>query len=70
MKIFKLVSWFSIGLAVLFILITGICFVLDLNLLGVRHIVNFLHTANSFLLLAIAVYLVTDKFQCCDQNKQ
>jgi hypothetical protein len=63
MKIYKWIVWISIAIAVLFIFITGICFVFNLNLCGVRHIVNFLHTANSFLLLAIAIHYLTSEYR-------
>lgn len=70
MKIFKWIVWASIVMAILFIAITGISFIFNFQIFGVAHIVNFLHTANSFLFLAIAIYFVTDKFRCCDPNKK
>jgi len=70
MKILKWVVWISVAMAILLMAITGISFVFNLHLFGVAHIVNFLHTANSFLLLAVAIYLVTDKFRCCNQDSK
>lgn len=67
MKFLKCVVWISIAMAFLLMAITAISFVFNLHLFGVAHIVNFLHSANSFLLLAVAIYLVTDKFRCSNQ---
>jgi hypothetical protein len=57
MKIFKIIAWIS-GIFASIVLIVGIISLLTgTTLLGIRHVVNYFHVANSTLLLAILCVL-------------
>jgi hypothetical protein len=66
MKILRWVAWISLGLAGIIIilacimLVTGICF------FGFNHAVNYFAVANSFLLVTIALFIVTKQCCCCE----
>ena len=68
MKILKWISWIFVVLAVLLILFSVLSFLINLDTGGINKI-NYFHAANSFILLAIALYLLTDKFGCCKEKK-
>ena len=70
MKLLKWIVWGSIAVAVILILMAGISLVFNMNIVGTGHVVNFIHAANCFLLLSIALYVVTDKLACCCKTKE
>jgi hypothetical protein len=70
MKICKWIAWVFLTVAVLLILFAGVAFVFDINTGGINKI-SFFHAANSFLLLTIALYLLTDQFgKCCSKEEK
>jgi len=63
MKFFNIVAW-TCGILGALIIILGIIYaVFGLNVLGIRHFVNYFHIANSLLVLAILSLLA--KTSCC-----
>lgn len=67
MKLFKFAAWISgiVGLVILLIAIVSL--IIGQNLFGFRHVINYIHTANSFLLLAILCVLAHNG---CALNKE
>jgi hypothetical protein len=65
MKTIRWIAWISAALAVVIIILAGISLVTNKFLFGVAHVINFFQTANSFLLLAITLFIAT-KQCCCD----
>ena len=69
MKFLRWVVWILIALAVILIVIAGLSMVFHFNIESINKI-SYFHAANSLLLLAIAIFLVTEKCcHCCDQPK-
>jgi hypothetical protein len=66
MKILKWVAWFSVAMAAILILLAVFCQVFHLHHFHVMHNVSFVHAANSFLLLSIAMFIATKKCCNCD----
>jgi len=68
MKICKWIAWALLAVSVLLILFACITFVFDISTGGINKI-SFFHAANSFLLLTIALYLLTNQFgKCCSKE--
>ena len=65
MKLLKWIVWGSIAVAVILMVMAGVSLLFNINIVGTGHVVNFIHAANCFLLLSIAIFLVTDKLSCC-----
>ncbi|MBN2610275.1 MAG: hypothetical protein JXB00_01835 [Bacteroidales bacterium] len=53
MKIFNLTSWIAGIIAGVLVLLAFIALIFKVELLGVRHVYNYFHVANSLLLIAI-----------------
>ncbi len=57
MKLFKLAAWVTGIVGAVILLIAVISLIIGQNIFGFRHVINYIHTANSFLLLAILCVL-------------
>jgi hypothetical protein len=64
MKVLNWIAWISAGIGVLLILLAGISTLTKSVLLGVVHTVNYFHAANSFFLLAIALFVFLYRCEC------
>ncbi|MFO7657430.1 MAG: hypothetical protein R6W78_10205 [Bacteroidales bacterium] len=53
MKIFNFTSWITGAAAGVLVLLALIALIFKVELLGVRHVYNYFHIANSLLLIAI-----------------
>ncbi len=59
MKILRWIAWISIAAAVIIMILGAISLISGSSLFGLVHVVNYYHVANSALLLAIALILIT-----------
>ena len=57
MKNINWIGWVSLGIAVIIILLGVIFLITGKEMFGIKHLVNFFHAANTFLLLAIAIFI-------------
>ena len=64
MKTLNWVAWISAAIAAVIILLACISLLIGRVIFGFSHAVNFFHAANSFLLLATALFIVTKKCEC------
>jgi hypothetical protein len=64
MKALNWIGWISLGIAALIILLAGISLVTGRNMFGFSHLVNYFHVANTFILFAIALFIVIYKCDC------
>lgn len=64
MKALNWIGWISGGIGVLIVLLAAISLLIGRNLFGFLHIVNFFHAANSFFLIAIALFIVVNRCEC------
>jgi hypothetical protein len=58
------IAWTSLAIAVLIILLGGIFLLTGKEIFGIKHLVNYFHAANTFLLLAIALFLYVYRCEC------
>ncbi len=58
MKYLKYLIWIAGILAGLLMILGTVAFLFDIRPLGINHVVNFFHVANSFLLMAICITLL------------
>jgi hypothetical protein len=73
MKILKWMGWASAILGTVLLVMGVVSQVFKLNIFDVQHNVSFVHAANAFFLLAIAVFIVTKKCCsdcCCDKDEK
>jgi hypothetical protein len=63
MKTLHLIGWISGGMGLLIVIFAAISVLLQRNLFGFTHLVNYFHAANSFFLLAIALFLGISKWE-------
>jgi hypothetical protein len=70
MKILKLLGYLSLSLGFVLLLIGVFSQLLSWNLFSVQHNISIIHTANGFILLAVALFVVTKKCceNCCDKK--
>jgi hypothetical protein len=64
MKALNWIAWISAAIAVVIILLACISLFMGKGILGFNHAVNFFQASNSFMLLAIAMFIVTKKCNC------
>jgi hypothetical protein len=64
MKILNWMGWISCGIGILIIVFAGISLILGRNLFGFSHIINYFNAANSFFLITIALFIVTNRCEC------
>ena len=64
MKTLNWIGWISLGIAAMIILIAGISLVTEKSLFGIRHVVNYFQAASTFILFAIALFIVVYKCNC------
>jgi hypothetical protein len=67
MKLPRLIAWISLSIAGILVIMGAISMLLCKNLFGITHVINYFHVANSFILIAIAVFIAT-KQCCCDSD--
>jgi len=64
MKTLNWIGWISLGIGALIILLAGICLITGKILFGFTHIVNYFHAASTFILFAIALFIVVYSCDC------
>lgn len=69
MKICTWIVWILIAVAVILMIIAGVNLLFGFEIWGI-NLISFFHAANSFLLLSIAIYLVSGKCCNCEQCKE
>jgi hypothetical protein len=67
MKKSRIIAWISLSVAVLLIILGGISIITCKTYFGIGKVINIFHVANSFILVAIALFIAT-KQCCCDCN--
>ncbi len=71
MKILRWIGYASTAAGALLIILGLIGIVFHMGILGFSHPVSFLHAANTILLLAIALFILTKQCCCsCCENKE
>lgn len=70
MKAIRWIAWISAAIAVVIIIVAGVSLLACKLIPGIEHGVNYFHIANSFLLLAIALFIATKHCcKCCSDEK-
>jgi hypothetical protein len=70
MKAIRWIAWISAAVAVVIIILAVISLITCKLIPGVEHGINYFHIANTFLLLAIALFIVTKHCcTCCSDEK-
>jgi ABC-type nickel/cobalt efflux system permease component RcnA len=64
MKALNWIGWISGGIGAIIILLAVISLVTGKNIFGFGHVVNYFQAANSFLLMAIALFIVVYRCDC------
>ena len=64
MKNLNWIGWISLAVAVLIILFGGIFMITGREMFGIRHLVNYFHASNTFILLAIAIFIYSYRCEC------
>jgi hypothetical protein len=64
MKVLNWIGWISCCIGILIIVFAGISLILGRNLFGFSHIINYFNAANSFFLITIALFIVTNRCEC------
>jgi hypothetical protein len=64
MKTLKWIGWISGGIGAAIVLVVVISIVSGKNIFGYHHAVNYFNAANSFFLMAIAVFIVVYRCEC------
>jgi hypothetical protein len=70
MKAIRWIAWISAAIAVVIIILAGVALISGKLIHGIEHGVNYFHIANSFLLLAIAMFIVTRNYSLCSDKKE
>jgi hypothetical protein len=66
MKALRVISWISTCVAVVIMVLACISLITGKTFFGFLHAVNYFQAADSFLLLAIALFIVTKCCACCN----
>ncbi len=64
MKSLNWIGWISFGIGVFILLLAAISLITGKNIFGFSHVVNYLYAANSFFLMAIALFIVVYRCDC------
>jgi hypothetical protein len=64
MKTLNLIGWISLALAALIMLLAAIFLFTGKEMFGIRHLVNYFHAANTFLLFTIALFIYVHRCDC------
>jgi hypothetical protein len=64
MKTLNWIGWISMAVAALIMLIAAIFLVTGKEMFGIKHLVNYFHAANTFLLLTIALFIFVYRCEC------
>ena len=64
MKALNWIGWISGGIGAIIILFASISLATGKNIFGFAHVVNYFQAANSFLLMAIALFIVVYRCDC------
>jgi hypothetical protein len=70
MKTLNWLAWISFSTGVLIILLAIISLLSGRNIFGFTHIVNYFTAANSFLLISVALLIVTNRCTCNSDKKE
>jgi hypothetical protein len=70
MKALNWIAWSSLGAGVLIIILAAISLLIGRNIFGFNHLANYFTAANSFLLVAIALLIVTNRCKCNEGSKE
>jgi hypothetical protein len=65
MKTLRWIAWISAGIGGVIIILACISLLIGKGILGFNHAVNFFQASNSFLLMAIALFIYTKCCCCC-----
>jgi hypothetical protein len=58
MKALQLIAWIAGAIALILVVLGTIDYIFNIRILGVNHVINVFHIANSFALLAIVSLLL------------
>jgi len=64
MKTLNWIGWISGAIGVLIIIFAVISLILGRNLFGFNKLANYFQAANSFFLITIALFIVTNRCEC------
>lgn len=65
MKTLNVIGWTSAGIGAIIILLGAISGLIGNSILpSINHVINYFHIANSFLLLAVALFIVVNRCEC------
>jgi ABC-type nickel/cobalt efflux system permease component RcnA len=64
MKTLNWIGWISGGIGAIIILLAAISIVTGKNIFGFVHVANYFQAANSFFLMAIALFIVVYRCEC------
>ena len=64
MKALNWIGWISLAIAALIVLLAAISLFTGRNIFGFAHLINYFHAANTFVLFAIAIFVVTYRCDC------
>jgi ABC-type nickel/cobalt efflux system permease component RcnA len=64
MKTLNWIGWISGGIGAIIILLAAISLISGKNIFGFDHVVNYFQAADSFLLMAIAAFIVVYRCEC------
>jgi|WetSurMetagenome_2_1015567.scaffolds.fasta_scaffold01697_1 hypothetical protein len=67
MKALNIIGWCSLGFGTGILLLAAISMVAGSHLFGFTHLVNYFIAADSFFLITIALFIVTNR---CDCNRK
>jgi hypothetical protein len=64
MKTILWMGWTSLAVAVLIILLAAVFLITGKEIFGIKHLVNYFHAANTFILLTIALFIFVYRCDC------
>jgi hypothetical protein len=64
MKTLNWIGWISFGIGAIIVLLAVISLVNGENIFGFGHVANYFQAADSFFLMAIAVFIVVYRCEC------
>jgi predicted anti-sigma-YlaC factor YlaD len=64
MKVLNLIGWISGGIGVILIFLGTISGLIGKTILSINHAANYFLMANSFLLVAVALFIVVNRCEC------
>jgi hypothetical protein len=64
MKSLNWIGWISLCIAALIVLLAGISLITGKSIFGFAHLINYFLAANTFILFAIALFIVVYRCDC------